>query len=425
MIDEQDLQSIREERAILVAVKFSQYEKGEVEEHLAELTELAMTANAVVCRQLYQERSHPDRTYFIGRGKVEELAEMLDEEEANLVIFDDELSPAQARNLQKKLEVKVIDRTGLILDIFAQHAQTIEAKTQIELAQLNYLLPRLTRQWMHLSRQVGGIGTKGPGETQLETDRRLVRTRISRLKAKLKEIEGQQQVQRKNRDHLLRVALVGYTNAGKSTLMNALTRAGVLAEDKLFATLDTRVKRMMLDEVTPVLLSDTVGFIRKLPHQVVASFRTTLAEAREADILLHVIDASMPFIEDRIEVVHGLLKELKFREQTIIPVFNKVDMIDNPAQLKHLQNKFSEAVFISAQKQIGIAPLKKVLLNSIASQYAVEEIQLDYSKGPMEHLLHPWAAILESRHDEGRRYFKIKFHKNNHYRFDQIMKKFS
>ncbi|RMH65963.1 MAG: GTPase HflX [Calditrichaeota bacterium] len=424
MIDDTLSHSTSGERAVLVAVRFSHYQKGEVEEHLTELAELAQTARAHVCRQVFQERQQPDRAYFIGRGKVDEIADILENDEANLVIFDDELSPAQARNLQKRLNVKVIDRTGLILDIFAQHAQTIEAKTQIELAQLNYLLPRLTRQWMHLSRQVGGIGTKGPGETQLETDRRLVRTRISRLKQKLREIERQQQTRRKNRDAFLRVALIGYTNAGKSTLMNALTRAGVTAEDKLFATLDTRVKRLMLDPVTPVLLSDTVGFIRKLPHQVVASFRTTLAEAREADILLHVIDASMPMVEDRIRVVLDLLKELKFKDQIVIPVFNKVDIVDDTQLMQRLHAEHPDAVFISAARHIGIDAIKKVLLNSIAEQFIIDEIKADYSHGSPDHLLRSWATILESRPEERYQYFKVKFHKNNRYRFEQLKKRF-
>ena len=425
MIDDTLSASASGERAVLVAVRFARYGKGEVEEHLNELAELAQTAQAHVCRQIYQERQQPDRTYFVGRGKVDEIARIIENDEANLIIFDDELSPAQARNLQKKLNVKVIDRTGLILDIFARHAQTQEAKTQIELAQLNYLLPRLTRQWMHLSRQVGGIGTKGPGETQLETDRRLVRTRISRLKNKLKEIERQQKTQRKKRDGFLRIALVGYTNAGKSTLMNALTEAGVTAEDKLFATLDTRVKHLMLDPATPALLSDTVGFIRKLPHQVVASFRTTLAEAREADILLHVIDAGMPYVDDRIHVVHQLLRELKFNDPVIIPVFNKVDTVSDPKRLDTLRHQYDNAVFISAKRHIGIDHLKKVLLNSIAEHYIIDEIKVDYSHGSPDHLLRSWAVILESRSAERYQYFKIRFHKNNRYRFEQLKKRFT
>ena len=315
----------KQEIAILVGLKHPSVDRYEIEEHLNELRELAITAGAVVKKYVVQERVSPDPAYFIGKGKIEEIQEFIDEEDVNLVIFDDELNPAQIKNLSSVLkEIKIIDRTGLILDIFADHAKSSEAKTQVELAQLNYLLPRLTRAWQHLSRQVGGIGTKGPGETQLETDRRLVRTRISKLKNRLKEIEKQNETRRQKREALFSVALVGYTNAGKSTLMNALTDADVKTENKLFATLDTTIRRMNITESFSILLSDTVGFIRKLPHQLVASFRSTITESANADLLLHVVDLSHPRYEEQIDIVDTLLNEIGVDVSSKVLVFNKV-----------------------------------------------------------------------------------------------------
>ncbi|MCK5076856.1 MAG: GTPase HflX, partial [Calditrichia bacterium] len=271
------------ENAVLVGIALPETNSWIVEEHLDELEQLALTAGAKIVGRVMQERSRIDPRHFLGKGKIEEIAIFVEDNEIGVVIFDDDLSPAQLRNIENKVKTKIIDRSALILDIFASHARTREAKTQVELAQLQYLLPRLTRQWTHLSRQVGGIGTKGPGETQLETDRRLVRTRIQRLKGDLEKIERQRAVRRKGRDNFFKVALVGYTNVGKSTIMNILSNADVLVQNQLFATLDSTIRKVHLDYGKEILLSDTVGFIRKLPHNLVASFRSTLEEAREAD----------------------------------------------------------------------------------------------------------------------------------------------
>ncbi len=409
------------EKAIIVATYAAGTPRWQTDEHLQELKELARTAGATVTEIITQERNRPDPAYFVGKGKIETIQETVESKDIRLIIFDDELSPAQVRNLEKTFSIKVIDRTGLILDIFANHAQSSEAKTQVELAQLNYLLPRLTRQWQHLSRQVGGIGTKGPGETQLETDRRLVRTRISKLKAKLKSIDKQNKTRRLHRDGLYRVALVGYTNAGKSTIMNQLTNAEVLTEDKLFATLDTKVKRCELSSSATVLLSDTVGFIRKLPTQLVASFRSTLAEAGEADALLHIIDASNPHFEDHIQVVKSLLNELDIDGSKMIFVFNKTDLITQDAWVNEIRQKYPDGVFVSALRHIGISGLKLMLLNRFEHFYKTMDIKLKYALGFKEHQLRPYATFLEKTHDEEFIYFKIKFHVDKEYKIRQIL----
>jgi len=292
----------------LVGVVTAKQQRREVEEHLQELALLAETAGATVVRTIIQTRLHPDPATFI---------------------FDDDLSPSQARNLEQRWEVKVIDRTQLILQIFAQHARTREARTQVELAQLEYLLPRLTRMWTHLSKQYGGIGTKGPGEKQIEMDRRLFRSRIATLKRKLQQISQQRQQQRKGRQQFLRFSLVGYTNAGKSTLANVLANAGVYAADQLFATLDTITRKILLPSGKPVLLSDTVGFIRKLPPSLIASFHSTLAEIVESDILLHVVDISHPAYEEHIQVVLDTLQQLGADQKPILTIFNKLDMLED------------------------------------------------------------------------------------------------
>lgn len=368
------------EKCILVGLALQKDSRWLVKDHLEELSALAETANAEVVDTIIQEKQKPDSAYFIGKGKVDELALKIEMENIDLVIFDDELSPAQVRNLEKIIKVKVIDRAALILDIFAAHARTKESRTQVELAQLNYLLPRLTRQWSHLSRQVGGIGTKGPGETQLETDRRLVRTRISFLKNELKNIDKQKQTQRKQQKEFHRISLVGYTNVGKSTLMNALTSADILVENMLFATLDTTTRRINLDPGIDVLISDTVGFIRKLPHHLIASFRSTLAQTIEADILVHIIDVSHPLFEEQIKVVNKILEELKISDIPILHVFNKVDKICEEENLAAIQKKYSNSVMISAKKQIRLERLKKKLIEMITDQYIQKEIDLDYSK---------------------------------------------
>lgn len=314
------------EQTVLVGLVTPQQNEAKVKEYLDELAFLADTAGAVPVKNFIQKLDYPNPVTFVGKGKLEEIRQYVEENEIGLVIFDDELSPKQLKNIEEALKVKILDRTSLILDIFAKRAQTAHAKTQVELAQYQYLLPRLTRLWTHLERQRGGIGMRGPGETQIETDRRIVLDKISALKEELKLIDRQKSVQRKNRGKMVRVALVGYTNVGKSTLMNLLCKSDVFAENKLFATLDTTVRKMIIENL-PFLMSDTVGFIRKLPTNLIESFKSTLDEVREADILLHVVDISHPAFEEQIEVVDKTIADIcKGGDQKpVILVFNKID----------------------------------------------------------------------------------------------------
>ncbi|MFM7021645.1 MAG: GTPase HflX [Flavobacteriales bacterium] len=312
------------ERAVLIGVITDQYSKHHAQEYMDELAFLAETAGAYTVETFQQKLPRPDSTTYVGKGKLEEIKLFVKEEKIELAIFDDELSPSQIRNIEKVLEIKILDRTNLILDIFAKRAQTANAKAQVELAQYKYLLPRLTRMWTHLSKQKGGIGMKGPGETEIETDRRVVRDKITLLKERLDKIDRQAAAQRSNRESMIRVALVGYTNVGKSTIMNAISKSEVFAENKLFATLDTTVRKVVIDNI-PFLLSDTVGFIRKLPHDLVESFKSTLDEVREADILLHVVDVSHPSFEDHIHVVQETLKDIESSDKPTFLIFNKID----------------------------------------------------------------------------------------------------
>lgn len=312
------------EKAVIVGLISSGQDERQVKEYLDELEFLADTAGAVVLKKFTQKLDVPNKATFVGPGKLEEISNYIKVVEADTVIFDDELSATQLRNLEKTLECKVLDRTNLILDIFAKRAQTAHAKAQVELAQYQYLLPRLTRMWTHLERQRGGIGMRGPGEAQIETDRRIILDKIARLKEQLKKIDQQKATQRKNRGKLVRVALVGYTNVGKSTIMNMMAKSEVFAENKLFATLDTTVRKVVVENI-PFLLADTVGFIRKLPHGLVESFKSTLDEVREADILLHVVDISHPGFEEQIETVDSTLKEIDAGDKPTIYVFNKID----------------------------------------------------------------------------------------------------
>ncbi|MFC2085862.1 GTPase HflX [Bacteroidota bacterium] len=328
-------------------------------EELDELELLAETAGATVTDRVTQKLSRINGSTFIGKGKVEELLELVSTRESDLVIFDDDLSPIQIRNLERMLECKIVDRSGLILDIFAGRARTATAKVQVEIAQLNYLSTRLTRQWTHLSRQKGGIGTKGPGETQIETDRRLIGRRISVLKKKLDLIDRQRATQRKSRAGEYRVSLVGYTNAGKSTLMNALADSHVLTENMLFATLDATTRMVDLGGSQGALLTDTVGFIRKLPHALIESFKSTLDEIRESDALLHVVDATHPRIDDLMKVVKETLTELDCFDKPQLVVFNKVDTIDDQDRLEELRRGYPESVMVSALRGIGIKDLKE------------------------------------------------------------------
>lgn len=313
-----------EEKAVLVGLITPQQDEERAKEYLEELDFLAHTAGAKSVKHFTQKLPFANPTTFVGKGKLEEIKTYIDKHEIKIVIFDDELGPSQLRNLEKYLECKILDRSNLILDIFASRARTAHARTQVELAQYQYLLPRLTRMWTHLERQKGGIGMRGPGETQIETDRRIIQSKIALLKEKLIKIDKQKAIQRGNRGALVRVALVGYTNVGKSTIMNRLSKSDVFAENKLFATLDTTVRKVVIGNL-PFLLSDTVGFIRKLPHQLVESFKSTLDEVREADILLHVVDISHPNFEEQIEIVNSTLAEIDATDKPTVLVFNKVD----------------------------------------------------------------------------------------------------
>lgn len=366
------------ERAILVGLPSPpEIPRSLVEEYLVELAFLADTAGADVVRTLIQERKLRDPAYCIGRGKVDELLDMTKDDQVDIVIFDDDLTPGQTRNLERALDCKVIDRTGLILQIFAIRAKSHQAKMQVELAQLEYLLPRLSGQWTHLSKQKGGIGTKGPGETQIETDRRLVRNRIASLKQKLRDVSLQHDTQTGSRRSVPRVALVGYTNAGKSTLMNQLCPdAGAYAEDRLFATLDTRTRRLELKINKLVLLSDTVGFIRKLPHTLVESFRSTLDEVLQADFLLHVVDLSHPGFEEQMQVVRSTLREIGVKHQHIIDVFNKIDALADPSVLRDLRARYPDAVFISAARGINLTALKECIAEHVGRDYSERRIRV-------------------------------------------------
>ena len=343
------------EKTVVVAVITKDLTDVQVQEYLDELEFLAMTAGAESVKRFTQRMDRANSKTYIGAGKIEEVKQYIEENEIKLVLFDDELSPSQLRNLERELEVRILDRTNLILDIFAQRAKTAYAKTQVELAQYQYLLPRLTRMWTHLERQRGGIGMRGPGESQIETDRRIILDKISRLKEQLKKIDRQMASQRGNRGSMVRIALVGYTNAGKSTLMNLLAKSDVFAENKLFATLDTTVRKVVIENV-PFLLSDTVGFIRKLPTQLVESFKSTLDEVREADILMHVVDISHPNFDDHIRVVKETLSEIGAADKPVYLVFNKIDAYQYVEQSEFdFEEKKRENVSLEEMKKSWIA----------------------------------------------------------------------
>jgi len=388
------------ERAILVGVSRPPSQmRYETDEHLEELELLSETAGAEVVEKIYQNRSTISVTTFVGKGKAEFLAERCEELNIQSVIFDDDLSPVQQRNLERKIERKVLDRTSLILDIFAMHARSNAAKTQVELAQLEYMLPRLTRMWTHLSKQYGGIGTKGPGETQIETDRRIVRDRIAHLKEKLGRIDRQRATQRKNRSDVTRVSLVGYTNVGKSTLLNMLTGSDVLVEDMLFATLDSTVRAVDI-EGHDVLFSDTVGFIRKLPTRLIASFKSTLDEVVEADIILHVVDVAHPYFKDQIDVVRDTLKELGAEEKPTIMVFNKIDQMENTGFMATLKSEYPYAVFISAARGINIGELKAAVLLMLEEQHRDKTFEIRPPDFAIAAEFHRLARIVEEKYEE-------------------------
>ena len=372
------------ETAVLVGLITQDQNEKQLKEYLDELAFLAETAGAETVRRFTQKLTNPHPKTFIGKGKINEVLEFVKENEIDMVIFDDELSPSQLRNVERILNCKILDRSNLILDIFAKRARTAHARTQVELAQYQYLLPRLTRMWTHLERQKGGIGMRGPGETQIETDRRIILDKISLLKDKLKKIDKQKATQRKQRTQLVKAALVGYTNVGKSTIMNMLSKSDVFAEDKLFATLDTTIRKVVIDNL-PFLLSDTVGFIRKLPHHLIESFKSTLDEVREAEVLIHVVDISHSNFEDHIRVVNETLTDLEALDKPLIMVFNKIDAYtyvkkDEDDLLPKTRENYSledlkkmwmnkeenrPVVFISAMKKLNIDELKSVLYDNI------------------------------------------------------------
>lgn len=376
-----------EEKAVLVAVIQKDQTEQQVTEYLDELSFLAETAGASTLKRFVQKLPHPDTRTFVGKGKLEEIRVYVTVHQANLVIFDDELTGAQINNIQTELKVKVIDRSDLILDIFASRARTAQARVQVELAQYQYILPRLRGMWKHLERQGGGIGSRGPGETEIETDRRIIKEKIALLRKRLSEIDKQSFTQRKDRGEFIRVALVGYTNVGKSTLMNLLSKSEVFAENKLFATLDTTTRKLVFEN-TPFLLSDTVGFIRKLPHHLVESFKSTLDEVRESDILLHVVDISHPQYEEQIRVVNKTLQELKAYDKPCITIFNKMDVyeknyfdewLEEPVKqqiLSELQQRWENetqgnCVFVSAVARKNIDELRAGILGKVREAYQV------------------------------------------------------
>ena len=394
------------DQAVLVGAPSRDLDLRLADEHLQELARLTDTAGGTVVGTLQQRLDRPNPRFYIGEGKADELGRLVESTDANLVIFDEELSPAQGKNLEEVLDVRVMDRSELILDIFATRARSSEARMQVELAQLEYLLPRLRRMWSHLSRIRGGIGLRGPGETQLETDRRLIGTRIADLKAKLRDVAKARAVQRKSRQGQFRVALVGYTNAGKSSLLRALSGADLFVENRLFATLDSATRTVELGSGYSALLTDTVGFIRKLPHHLVASFRSTLEEAREADVLLHVIDASHPDREEQRQVVREVLDELELGEVEQVLVFNKVDRLSE-VELESLRERVRAlepfpAVFVSALEPDSLTPLKETLKARMRARLTRVRIRLPAKDGEALASLYREGEVLE-REDDGRR----------------------
>ncbi|MEJ5317289.1 MAG: GTPase HflX [Tenuifilum sp.] len=389
----------KQERAVLVGVLLPFQKEQEITDYLDELEFLTETAGAITLKRFIQKIDEPNPRTFIGSGKVQEIAAYIDDNDVDMVIFDDELSPTQLRNLEHEFKRKVLDRTNLILDVFAQRAKTAYAKTQVELAQYQFLLPRLKRMWTHLERQRGGIGLRGPGEREIETDRRIIRDRIAKLKEELNKIDRQMATQRKNRGSVVRVALVGYTNVGKSTIMNLISKSDVFAENKLFATLDTTVRKVVIGNL-PFLLSDTVGFIRKLPHQLVESFKSTLDEVREADLLLHVVDIAHPNFEEQINIVNQTLHEIGGGDKPTILVFNKIDAYtwtrkpdDDLApstrenisldELKRtwISKKGTHTIFISAKQKINIDEFRALLYTMVR--------EIHVTRYPYDNFLYP------------------------------------
>ena len=381
------------ESALIVGVVHRDQPLLQVNDFLDELELLAETAGAEVKERLIQRRDRIDPAFMLGRGKIEELAQMVKYNNADVIIFDDDLSPAQVKNIQEVCKIKIIDRSALILDIFAKHARTRESRTQVELAQLNYLLPRLTRQWTHLSRQVGGIGVRGPGETQLEIDRRLVRKRISVLEQELIKITSQRDTRRKRRRDTFKIALVGYTNVGKSTLLNTLTDSDILVQDQLFATLDPTVRSLQLN-LYQVLLIDTVGFIRKLPHHLVASFKSTLEETKYADMLMHVVDISNHNWKEQMHTVMGVLGEMQADKKPVLTVFNKIDLVKDVGLMKSIRNSYPDSLFISAKRGINLPELCNTLEDFISHSFQRMDFSIPVQRSDIVAQLHNLGKVL-------------------------------
>ncbi len=391
------------EKAIVVGVVHPRQSRELVDEYLDELELLLDTAGADVIRRMVQERKNFDPAFLVGKGLAEKIKEAVEAEEADMVVFDDDLTPAQARNLEELCKTKIMDRSGIILDIFARRAKTREAKTQVELAQLQYFLPRLTRMWTHLSRQTGGagIGLRGPGEKQLEVDRRIVRKRITILSRELEKISRQREIRRSRRKDLFNVALLGYTNVGKSTLMNALTQSDIFVEDRLFATLDSTVRHLPHSGKEKILLIDTVGFVRKLPHHLVASFKSTLEETRDADLLIHVVDASHRYFRDQMEVIRGVMRDMELDDRPTLLVFNKIDKIENKEFLIELKKEFDPCFLISAQRQIFVDELRDEIIRQAQAQSVKAQVKIALSEQKKLSSVYQWAKILQKKYEDG------------------------
>lgn len=395
----------KKERAVLIGTIPQKISRSETEKSVEELALLAESAGAEVMETYFQSIKQYDPAFFIGRGKAAVIAKNVKNSGIDSLIFDDDLSPAQLKNLERIIDKKIIDRTGLILEIFAQNARTREAKTQIELAQLQYLLPRLTRQWKHLERQVGGIGVRaGMGETQLEVDRRLVRTRIKKLKGDLKLIEEQRAVQKKRRGNIYKVTLVGYTNAGKSTLFNSLIpahpdRNSVFVADRLFATLDSTVRRLDIDDHLAVLLSDTVGFIRKLPHNLIAAFRSTFDVVKDADLLLNIIDVSNEDFENQIDAVQNVLCEMEVESIRVLKVFNKIDLVKDKKLMLEIKSRYPDGVFVSASQGIGLRNVISIIAESAGKNFVTKNFTMPITESRNISRLFEYGKVVEQSYN--------------------------
>ena len=398
------------DKALLIGIILPSVQYSTIDNQLLELSLLAKTANVKVVDRITQKLKRINPAFFIGKGKAGQIISQASVLGVNVIIFDEELSPAQIKNFQKlSNNIKVIDRSALILDIFKKHAQTREAKTQVELAYYQYLLPRLTRQWTHLERQMGGVGTRaGMGETQIEIDRRLIRTKISKLHKDLKKIDTERAIQSKKRKTEFRVALVGYTNAGKSTLFNALTGNNAYVKDQLFATLDTTVRKFKLNNIYNVLLSDTVGFIRKLPHNLVASFRSTLKELLDADLILIVLDGSSNIIDEHLETIKRVLSDLGAEKISHSLIINKIDRVKNQNDIIGLKNIFPDAIFISALEHLKLGDIKKHIISKIEENFEIFDLNIPYHKGKIISMLQNQVEILDTDYRDEEIYLKVK-----------------